>query len=389
MVFNSSFLMGKRILILGAGFGGLAAATALRKGLDPDHRVIIVDRKKSFMMGLVKLWILEGSRKLEESQTPLDRLNAKGIEYLNDEVAKIDTTSNRVQTRDNGWIEYDYLIVALGAELAPDRITGFAGRGYNLYDAQEVPKLRERLLELKNGKVAIVIMGMPYKCPPAPYEASLMIESILTRQGTRGSVEIDIYAPASIALPVAGPEVSANVVEIVSKRGIGFHPSHKLKLVFDNKLEFDNGNKVEYGVLVGIPPHRVPEVVRNSGLVEGDWIAVDRTTMKTSFKNVFAIGDVTEIKVGAMALPKAGIFAEEQAKVASRQIMDDISGKPAVATFAGQGYCFMEVGNMRAGYLEADFFNPSGPIIRLDAPSEQNFQKKQDFEKIRIKDWLL
>ena len=389
MVFNSPFLMGKRILILGAGFGGLAAASALRKGLDPDHRVIIVDRKKSFMMGLVKLWILEGSRKLEESQTPLDRLNAKGIEYLNDEVAKIDTTSNRVQTRDNGWIEYDYLIVALGAELAPDRITGFAGRGYNLYDAQEVPKLRERLLELKNGNVAIVIMGMPYKCPPAPYEASLMIESVLTKKGNRGSVEIDIYAPASIALPVAGPEVSANVVEIVSKRGIGFHPSHKLKLVFDNKLEFDNGNKVEYGVLVGIPPHRVPEVVRNSGLVEGDWIAVDRTTMKTSFKNVFAIGDVTEIKVGAMALPKAGIFAEEQAKVASRQIMDDISGKPAVATFAGQGYCFMEVGNMRAGYLEADFFNPTGPIIRLDAPSEQNFQKKQDFEKIRIKDWLL
>ena len=381
--------MGKRILILGAGFGGLAAATMLRKGLDPDHRIIIVDRKKSFMMGLVKLWILEGSRKLEESQTPLEMLNKKGIEYLNDEVANLDTTSDRVETRDNGWIEYDYLIVALGAELVPDRIAGFSGRGYNLYDAQEVPKLRDRLLELKRGKVAIVIMGMPYKCPPAPYEASLVIESILAGQGTRGSVEIDIYAPAPIALPVAGPEVSAKVVEMVSQRGIGFHPSHRLMSVSDDKMDFDNGNKVDYSVLVGIPPHRAPEVVRHSGLAEGDWITVDKKTMKTSFKNVFAIGDVTEIKVGAMALPKAGIFAEEQAKVAAMQIMDEIIGRPTVAIFAGQGYCFMEVGNMRAGYLEADFFNPAGPVVRLEAPTEQNFQKKQDFEKIRINDWLL
>ncbi|MEM3094186.1 MAG: FAD/NAD(P)-binding oxidoreductase [Nitrososphaera sp.] len=385
--------MGKRILILGAGFGGLAAATELRKNLSLDHRVIIVDRKKSFMMGLVKLWVLEGSRNLQESLTPLDGLNAKRIEYLNDEVTKIEIAQSRVQARDHGWIEYDYLIVALGAELAPDRIAGFVGRGYNLYDAQQVPKLRDRLLQLERGKVAIAIMGMPYKCPPAPYEASLIIDSMLSRQGTRNNIEIDIYAPAPIAMPVAGPQVSANVVEIISQRGISFHSSHKLKSVTDDTLEFENGSKADYDVLVGIPPHRVPEVVRSAGLIaaEGNsnWVAIDRNTMKTRFKNVFAVGDVTEIKVGAMALPKAGIFAEEQAKVAARQIIDEISGRPAVAAFAGQGYCFMEMGNGRAGYLEADFFNPAGPAVRLEAPSEQNFQKKQDFERTRVKEWLL
>ncbi len=381
--------MGKRILILGAGFGGLAAATELRKNLGLDHRVIIVDRKKSFMMGLVKLWILEGSRNLEESQTPLDGLNAKGIEYLNDEVNRIEVTQSRVQARDHGWIEYDYLIVALGAELAPDRIAGFVGRGYNLYDAQQVPKLRNRLLQLERGKVAIAIMGMPYKCPPAPFEASLIIDSMMSRQGTRNNVEIDIYAPAPIALPVAGPQVSANVVEMVSQRSIRFHPSHKLKSVADDKLEFENGSKADYDVLVGIPPHRAPEVVRSAGLTEGDWVAIDRNTLKTRFKNVFAVGDVTEIKVGAMALPKAGIFAEEQAKVAAKQIIDEINGRSPVATFAGQGYCFMEMGNRRAGYLEADFFNSAGPAIRLEEPSEQNFQKKQDFERTRVKEWLL
>jgi sulfide:quinone oxidoreductase len=380
--------MSKRILILGAGFGGLAAANLLRKGLDPDHRIIVVDRKNSFMMGLVKLWILEGSRKLEESQTQLDGLNAKGIEFVNDEVSRIDTSSKRVHTRDHGSIEYDYMIVALGAELVPERIAGFVEKGFNLYDAQQVPKLRKKLLELKRGKVVIVIMGMPYKCPPAPYEASLIIENILERQGTKGFVEIDIYTPASIALPVAGPEISSSIVEMISQRGIRFHPSHKLKSVSNDKVEFDSGIKVDYDVLIGIPPHRAPEVVRNSGLAEGDWISIDRTTMKTNFKNVFAIGDVTEIKIAGMALPKAGIFAEEQAKVVAKQIMDEISGRSAIASFAGQGYCFMEVGNKRAGYLVADFFNPNGPVISLEAPSEENFQKKLEFERIRIKEWL-
>lgn len=380
--------MGRRILILGAGFGGLAAATELRKGLGQDHRVIVVDRKRSFMMGLVKLWILEGSRKLEESQTPFDGLNAKGIEYLNDEVTRIDVASSRVQAKEHGWIEYDYLVLALGAELVPDRIAGFTGRGYNLYDAQQVPGLRDRLLELKRGRVAVAIMGMPYKCPPAPFEASLIIDGMLAGQGSRSSVEIDVYSPAPVALPVAGPQVSANVVDMISQRGIRFNPSHKLKSVSDH-LEFENGSKADYDVLVGIPPHRAPEVIRSAGLAEGDWVTVDRSTMKTRLANVYAIGDVTEIKVGAMAVPKAGIFAEEQGKVAARQIMGEIGGRPAAVAFAGRGYCFMEVGNGRAGYLDADFFNPAGPVFRLEAPSEQNFQKKQDFERTRVKEWLL
>ncbi|HEX2557922.1 MAG TPA: FAD/NAD(P)-binding oxidoreductase [Nitrososphaera sp.] len=381
--------MGKRILILGAGFGGLAAANALRKGLGQEHRIIVIDRKKSFMMGLVKLWILEGSRKLEESQTSLDVLNAKGIEYLNDEISKIDTKSSRVQARDLGWIEYDYLIVAVGAELAPERIAGFAGRGYNLYDAKQVPQLRERLLLLKSGRVAVCIMGMPYKCPPAPYEAAMIISGLLTKQGTRNSIEVDFYTPAPIALPIAGPEISNNVVNVISQQRINFHASHKLKSVSEDKLEFENGARIDYDLLVGIPPHKVPEVISSSGLTDGDWVSVDRYTMKTLHKNVFAIGDVTEIKVGALALPKAGIFAEEEAKVAARQIIDEIAGKPAVAAFNGQGYCFMEMGGRQAGYIDADFYNPGGPSIRLEPPSEQNYDKKQDFERTRIKEWLL
>ncbi len=382
--------MGKRILILGAGFGGLTAANILRKNLSPDNRVIVVDKKNWFMMGLVKLWVLEGTRKLEESQTPLDRLNAKGIEYLNDEIIKIDTGAKSVQVKDHGWIEYDYLIVALGAELAPEKVPGFVGTGYNLYDPRQVPKLREALLSLKGGRVAVAIMGMPYKCPPAPYEASIIISDLLAKSGARDSVEIDLYSPAPISLPVAGAKISAGVVDIISKHGIHFHPLHKLKSVSEKELAFENGSKQGFDVLVGIPPHKVPEVVRNSGLTAGgDWVAVDKHTLKTSAGNVFAVGDVTEIKLAAVTVPKAGIFAEEQAKVVAQQILDEIIGKPTITTFAGQGYCFMEVGNRQAGFLEADFYNPAGPVLKLEAPSEQNYKKKQDFERTRVKEWLL
>ncbi|HKX81639.1 MAG TPA: FAD/NAD(P)-binding oxidoreductase [Nitrososphaera sp.] len=383
--------MGKRIVILGAGFGGLAAANALRKGLSSDHRVIVVDRKDWFMMGLVKLWVLEGSRKLEESRTPLAGLNERGIEYLNDEVTRIDLSASSIETKGHGHIGYDYLIVALGAELVPDRVPGFAAVGHNLYDPLEVPRIRERLLSLKGGKVAITIMGMPYKCPPAPYEASIIVSGVLTSQGTRGSTEIDVYSPAPIAMPVAGPQISSTVVEIISQHGIRFNPLHKLKSVAGRNLEFENGEKKDFDLLIGIPPHRAPGVVRETGLVApgSDWVQVDSRTMKTSIKDVFAVGDVTEIKVGQTPIPKAGIFAEEEAKVVAQQIIDEIGQKPSSAAFSGEGYCFMEVGGRKAGYLAADFFNETGPKLRLEAPSEESFRKKQDFERTRIKEWLL
>ena len=377
-----------RIVILGAGFGGLACANALRSQLPQDHSIIIIDRKQEFMMGLVNLWILHGDRQLQDAQTPLAGLNARGIEYLNDEVTAIDAGAKSVACKSLGRISYDYLLVALGSELAPERVAGFAGRGYNLYDAPQVPPLREKLLSLKKGKIAICIMGMPYKCPPAPYEASLLIHDMLETNGTRKDVEIDVYGPAPIALPVAGPQVSSEVVSMLERHNIGFHPGHKLKAVSD-ALEFENGATQNYDVLVGIPQHRVPDVIKSSGLAAGDWVAVDRRTLRTSFENVFAIGDVTEIKVGQLAIPKAGIFAEAQAKVVALQIIDEINNSPTSATFDGKGFCFMETGNGQAGYVDADFFAEPGPAVRLEPPSKQNYEKKHDFERSRLREWLL
>jgi sulfide:quinone oxidoreductase len=393
---------GKRILILGAGFGGLTTANLLQKNLSlssVDHQISIVDSKDYFIMGLVNLWILSGTRTLEDSKVALSRLENKGISYLNGKVTAIDPVSRTVTIKGTSTLrlEYDYLVIALGAEFALENVKGFLENGgFNLYDAEQVSKLREKILSLKKGRIAICITSLPYKCPPAPYEASLLINNILVKNGTRDTINIDIYTPTPIALPVAGPKVSQDVINLLDDSHINFHPLHKIKTVIDKEMiEFENGNKTKYDLLVGIPPHRVPEVIRNSNLIKKgqDWIKVDRFSLKTDYQNVFAVGDVNEIKVNEnVSIPKAGVFAEAQAKVVSQQIIDDIQNnkdKLSSSKFDGKGFCFMEVGDRKAGYIDTDFYNEDGPVTLLEPPSKESYEKKLDFEKSKISEWLL
>jgi sulfide:quinone oxidoreductase len=393
---------GKRILILGAGFGGLTTANLLQKNLSlssVEHQISIADSKDYFIMGLVNLWILSGIRTLEDSKIPLSKLENKGIRYLNGEVTAIDPVSKTVTIKGSSTprLEYDYLVIALGSDFALEHVKGFLENGgSNLYDAEQVPKLREKILSLKEGRIAICITSVPYKCPPAPYEASLLINNILVKNGTRDSIDIEIYTPTPIALPVAGIKVSQDVINLLDDSRVIFHPLHKIKTVSDTKeIEFENGNKVNYDLLIGIPPHKVPEVIRNSDLIKQgqNWINVDKFSLKTDYQNVFAIGDVNEIKVNEnVAIPKAGVFAEAQAKVVSQQIIDDIENnrdKLSSSKFDGKGFCFMEVGDKKAGYIATDFYNEDGPVTLLEPPSKESYEKKLDFERSKISEWLL
>jgi len=391
----------KQVLILGGGFGGLTSANLIRKSLSQEEcEITVVDKYQYFMMGLVNLWILSGSRKLEDSQVALNNLQDKGIKFLNDEITGIDPSENSVTTKTNpNKLKYDYLVVALGAEIAPELIDGFEDNDescFNVYDAKQVPHLREKILSLKSGRVVVCIADIPYKCPPAPYEVSLLINDILVKNATRESIDLNMYVPTQIALPVAGPTMSQDVVKLLNNNHINFHPLHKLKRVSDKKtIEFENGNKTSYDVLVMIPPHQVPKIIKDSNLLgDGDqhWINVDRFTLRTKYKNVFAIGDVTEIRLDqTTTIPKAGIFAEGEAKIVSQQIINEIkniNSKKAVK-FDGKGFCFMEIGDKKAGYIDTDFYNEAGPITRLDPPSVEFYQKKLDFERSRLNEWLM
>ena len=375
------------ILILGGGFGGLAAANELRQGLPMDAKITVIDKKDYFMMDLVKLWILNGTREFESSKRPLHSITRKGIDFINEEIIRIDPKNKKVTTSSRE-LSYDYLIIALGVELAPEQIPGLSENGLSLYEINDVPKIRDQVRKLRSGKIAMAIMGMPYKCPPAPFEAALLIRAMQKEGGINGSVQIDFFSPAPLTLPAGGPQVSEEVLQLLKSGNINFYGLHKTVSVGKNSLRFEN-SETNFDLLVAVPPHKVPAVVVESGFAQkGKFISVDRTC-KTSFENVYAIGDVNEIMVtDKVAVPKAGIFAEGEGVTVAKNIISQIRKEQEKEIFDGKGGCFVEVGKKSASYLEVDMFATPNPVTLLKESSQQHFMEKEKFEKDRLDKWL-
>lgn len=376
-----------KIVILGGGFGGLATATELRENLTQDTRITIVDRKDWFMMDLVKLWIMTGSREFETSKRSLENVTKKGIEFINEQVLKIDPQNKIVRTSYRS-LHYDYLVIALGVELASEQIPGLLENGLVLYELQDIPKIRESVRNMKSGKIAMAIMGLPYKCPPAPYEAALLLRSILDETGSSDAVQIDFYSPTPITLPAGGPQVSEDILQILKSKKIEFHGNHKTVSVEPSKIKFESGD-ADFDLLIAVPPHKVPAVVVDCGFAQpGKFVEVNRDC-KTKFENVYAIGDVNQIMVTEkIAVPKAGIFAEGEGVTVARNIISQIKKEIGNAVFDGKGGCFLETGTKTAGYLQVDMFASPAPITQLQTPSLDYFEEKEKFEKDRLQKWL-
>ena len=376
------------VVILGGGFGGLAAANEIRNSLDSSKvKITIIDKKDWFMVGYAKLWIMNGTRTFENSIGSLDNLSKKQINFIKDEITEINPKNSFVKIK-SGKISFDFLIISMGAILAPEKIPGLVENGFNLYDHNQLHQINKKLNEIKSGKIAIVIMGMPYKCPPAPFEASLLVDSMLRKRGIRDSVQIDFYSPAPITLPAAGPEVSKQILDLVNSEKITFHNSQKIKHVEPKKLIFEN-DEYNFDILLAIPPHIAPKVIYDSNLaLKPGFISIDRDC-KTPFENIFAVGDVTSLTVNdTMAVPKAGIFAEGEGIVVAKNIISKLESNEKSILFAGKGGCFLESGRDTASIIEVDMFTNSKPSTKLTESTKNNLSKKLDFEKERLSKWL-
>jgi sulfide:quinone oxidoreductase len=371
------------ILILGGGFGGLAAAHELRARLPDNHDVTVVAADDHFYAGFAKLWDLVGTRALEQGTASLSALERHGIHFVQTRITSIDPSERRVQT-EAGSFSADFLLIALGAGPGPERFLGLHGAAHDLYDANELPQMRADLAHLDAGTLVVAVLGAPYKCPPAPYEAAFLLDEHLRGRGVRNAIELVVSTPQPMTLPAAGPEVSQFVAASLEDRGIELRTEQSVQSIDSetSTVSFTDGGKLQYALLLAVPQALPPQVVADSQLAgEGGWIQPDRETLLTRFERVYAAGDCT-----ASPPPKAGIFAESEARVAARNIASEIDGGPG-DRFDGTGYCFLEFPGQRASALEGRFF-AEPPEVRLAEPDTETFARKQAFETERLRDWL-
>lgn len=381
-------MAGKTIAVLGGGVGGLITARELRKRLGKEHRVIVVDKtgKHTFWPSL--LWLQVGTRKPDGITRDLDGLKKKGIEVIKDEVTHIDPERKTIQF-DGNEIEADYIVVSLGAQLAPELVPGLSESGHNIYSLDGATAIRDSRSQITEGNITVLISKMPFKCPAAPYEAAMLLDADLRKRKVRGNVTISLYSPEPRPMGVAGAEMSNAVVQLLRERDIAYHPLHEISEVDSSTktLKFSNETEANFDFLVYIPPHVAPTVVKDAGLTgESGWVSVDRHTLETQFPGVYAIGDVTAIPLAmGLPLPKAGVFAHGEAQVVAKTISAQIKGSGETATFNGHGECFIEVGGGKAGFGSGNFYGDPTPTIKLYHPSRVRHIGKVLFEK----DWMI
>ncbi|MBI4512273.1 MAG: NAD(P)/FAD-dependent oxidoreductase [Deltaproteobacteria bacterium] len=383
--------MGQSILILGSGVGGLVTANRLRKKLPKEHRVVLVDRESSFVFAPSFLWLITGGRTAEKISRPLDRLEKRGIEVVRGEIERIDPVKREAVVNGQALVG-DALVIALGAELAPETIPGLALAGHNFYTLAGAESLRDEFARFSRGKLVILTAAPAYKCPAAPYEAAMLLEHACRKRKIRGEVSIDLYAAEPGPMGVAGPEVSAAVRQMVEAKGIKYHPEHQVKEVdpVGRVVKFASGGEATFDLLAYVPPHRAPRVVREAGLVgESGWVPVDRHSMETKFERVYALGDVVAIplKLGK-PLPKAGVFAHGEAEVVAENIARAVTGKGKVAAFDGHGECFIETGEGKAGFGSGNFYAEPVPEVKNHPPARRWHAAKILFEKDWLRRWF-
>jgi len=367
-------MSGKTIVVLGGGVGGLVAVNELRRHLARQHRILLVERNAQHAFAPSFLWLMTGDRQRAEIVRDVRTLVRPAIEVIEGEVLTINPADRRVETT-SGPLNYDYLIVALGAELAPEMVPDLAEASQTFFTLEGAARLREVLSSFSSGTIALVISAMPYKCPGAPPEGAMLIADFFRKRGIRDKVDIHLFTPEPQPLPVAGPQLGDAVRQMLEMKGIAFHPQHKLTAVRPQSKEvlFEGKGSFPYDLLIAIPPHRSPGVVRQSGFAnEAGWIPVNHATLETKYPSVYAIGDITAIPLPGrwkpdvpLMLPKAGVFAHGQAQVVARRIAQEIAGTPAQETFCADGYCMLEAGEDLAGFAFGDFFAEPSPRVQL------------------------
>src|SRR2546423_3139623 len=373
----------KHVLILGAGFGGLELAGRLSDSVADEVRVTLIDQNDSFTFGFSKLDILFGKAETSAVQLRYRDLVKPGVEFRQERVTAIDPAARHVTT-DQGSYDADVLVVALGADYDLDATPGFAEGGLEYYSIAGAAGRPDALPAFAGGTILIGVLGQPFKCPPAPFEGAFLLHDQLVERGIRDQTKLCVIAPMAAPVPIT-PEVSQQFLDELAARGIEYIGQKRVVQLDPSTKQavLESGERLSYDLFVGIPIHRVPHVVAESGLTENGWGAVDRDTLMTAFPGVHAVGDIVGIPMA-----KAGVFAENAAGVVADNIIARHRGESVERRYEGEGNCYLEFGGGRVAKVEANFLGGPAPTAQLVGPSEELAADKKKFASDRRARWF-
>jgi sulfide:quinone oxidoreductase len=372
-----------RVLVLGAGFGGLELSTRLSDALGDDVDVVLIDQADGFVFGFSKLDVMFGRTVADAVHHSYADVMKPGVHFVQTTIRSIDPVNRRVET-DAGPFAGDVMVVALGADVDPAATPGLVEGGFEFYTEEGAFALRNVLEQFAGGRVVVGVTSTPFKCPPAPSEAALLMHDLLTQRGLRERSEVALVMPLPVPIPPS-PEASAALLGAFAERGITFHPAQQVTGLDPERkvVMLADGSELPYDLFLGIPVHHVPEVVAESGMCVDGWIPVNPLTLETRFPGVYAVGDVTSV-----GTPKAGSMAEGQAAVVAEELIALHRKGPDVAGYDGHGICYIEFGGDEVARVEVTFLSGQTPTGQYDGASADYLAEKAVFGSSRIKRWF-
>ncbi len=373
-----------RVVVLGAGFGGLELTTRLSDEFGSDIEVVLIDKTEDFVFGFSKLEVMFGRALPEHVRHPYRDFVKPGVQFVQSTIRSIDPVNKRVET-EAGSFDADVLVVALGADLHPEATPGLVEGGYDFYTEANAFALRDVLADFDGGRVIVAVTSTPFKCPPAPSETVLLMHDFLTERGLRDRSSIALVMPLPVPIPPS-PDASRALLTAFAERGIEWRPGTLVRALDPVRrvaMLGDDGEEMPYDLFLGVPTHRVPEVVAQSGMTVDGWIPVDPLTLETHYPGVYAVGDVTSV-----GTPKAGVFAEGQAVVAADGIAARIRGGGAAAHYDGHGICYLEFGDRQVAKVDVTFRSGEMPQGALEGPSRTFADEKSEFGTSRVRRWF-
>ncbi len=346
----------KKLLILGSGAGGTMTANNLRKKLSTkEWDITIIDNDEIHHYQPGWLFIPFDVYTPEDCQKPKRDFIPDGVNFIFDEVVGLNTDNRQVEGKKSKY-NYDMLIIATGCTTAPEEVEGMMEGWqkdiHEFYSLDGAVALREKLKYFDSGRIVLNIAELPYKCPVAPLEFVYMADWFFDVNGVRDNVEIEFVTPIGGAF--SKPIASRMLGEIMAQKNIKVTPNFDIAQVnADEKtIESHKGEKVDYDLLVSIPPNFGAKFLEGSGLEDPlRFIDTDHFTLKAKkADNIFVVGDATNVPTS-----KAGAVAHYEMETIVENVVREIDGQEPKETFDGHATCFICSGYEKAFLIDFNY----------------------------------